>query len=90
MYSISYCILRINRFFNKNVFPPSPGPDITHLKLFGNEAATTILSSSHDCRLPSTSINKLDLLLAGEGALGLVGVRIFILSTIGPEIFGEG
>ena len=72
MYSLSNCILLINRFFNKNVFPPSLGPDVTHQKLSMNEAFTIISSSSsRDCRLSLTLTCKAGPPLVGETRLAL-------------------
>ena len=69
IYNLSKSILFKNRYFIYAVFPHSLGPDFIHLKVSGNLLLTIIfLSFIHDCRLPLTSINKLD----GEGAKPLV------------------
>ena len=61
IYNLSISILFKNRYFNNAVFPHSLGPDIIHLKVSGNLRLTIlILSFIHDCRLPLTSINKID------------------------------
>ena len=55
IYILLKCKLVITRFFKKNVFPHSLGPDIMHLKFSGKIALKIILSlSSHDSRLPLT------------------------------------
>ena len=69
MYSLSKYILARIIFFNENVLPHSLGPDIIHLKLFGNVASVIISSSfSHDCR---SSFVFIEILLVGLLLLGL-------------------
>ena len=67
--------------FNKNVYPHSIGPAITHLRLSGNEAFTIILSlSSHDCRLPLASICE-----AIPGVGGIAGTGFMLYNFTSPE-----